>query len=275
MMADVVRGASPAGDPGAVYVDALERAAGEGSRRDGAVVALLAAPGFMEDHQVVAGLAARLRAKGTRAILVDPAHLAWRDRRALARTVAYAGPVDAVVRFYQGEWFAQLPGKVAWQPLFAGGLTPVANPGLAILSESKRLPLVWDRLGVGCPVWKRTLPETRDPRDAPWPSDEAWLLKSAFCNTGDSVTVRGLVSQRTWRARRLDAALFPRTWLAQRRFETTPLETPTGKMFPCIGVYAIDGRASGLYGRLSPTPVIDYAARDVAVLVGDVGAPHA
>jgi hypothetical protein len=156
-----------------------------------------------------------------------------------------------------------------------GGSTPVANPGIAILSESKRLPLVWDRLGVACPAWRRVLPETRDPRDAPWPNDDGWLLKTAFCNTGDSVTVRRLVSPRTWRARKLEATLFPRTWLAQRRFETTPLDTPAGKMFPCVGVYTIDGRACGLYGRLSPTPVIDYAALDVAVLVGELGAQHA
>jgi Glutathionylspermidine synthase preATP-grasp len=268
MMAEAVGGAAPFGDPGSLYADALVKAAGEGRSRNGAVVALLAAAGFMEDQQVVAGLAARLRARGARGILAGPADLHWRDGRARARTLAYDGPVDAIVRFYQGEWLAKLPRSIAWQRLFAGGATPVANPGIAILSESKRLPLVWDRLGVACPAWRRALPETRDPRDAPWSTDEAWLLKSAFCNTGDSVTVRGLVPARTWRARKLEATLFPGTWLAQRRFETLPLDTPAGKMFPCIGVHTIDGRAAGMYGRLSPTPVIDYAAIDVAVLVG-------
>ena len=41
-----------------------------------------------------------------------------------------------------------------------------ANPGCAILTESKRLPLVWDQLGIALPTWKRLLPETRDPHAA-------------------------------------------------------------------------------------------------------------
>jgi hypothetical protein len=55
--------------------------------------------------------------------------------------------------------------------------------------------------------------------------------------------------------------------VAQRRFEVVPLDTPVGAMYPCIGVYTIGGRACGLYGRLSKTPVVTYAAADVAVLV--------
>ena len=39
-------------------------------------------------------------------------------------------------------------------------------------------------------------------------------------------------------------------------------------MYPCLGVYTIDGRAAGIYGRIAPKPFIDYAAVDVAVLVG-------
>jgi hypothetical protein len=227
----------------------------------------MVAPGFMEDQQVVAGLASRLRDRGVRSILVEPAHLRWSGERAHVGTRAYQGPVDALVRFYQGEWLATLPRAVDWRRLFAGGATPVANPGIAILSESKRLPLVWDRLGVACPTWRRALPETRDARDVPWARDEGWVLKSAYCNTGDSVTLRELVTPASWIARSLEARVMARSWVAQRRFVTTPIDTPAGKMFPCVGVYTIDGRACGLYGRLSPQPVIDYAAIDVAVLV--------
>jgi hypothetical protein len=39
-------------------------------------------------------------------------------------------------------------------------------------------------------------------------------------------------------------------------------------MYPCLGVYTIDGRAAGIYGRLSARPLVDYAAVDVAVLTG-------
>jgi hypothetical protein len=47
------------------------------------------------------------------------------------------------------------------------------------------------------------------------------------------------------------------------------LETPDGPMHACVGVYTIDGKAAGAYGRLSSKPVIDYTAVDVAVLVQD------
>ena len=66
-----------------------------------------------------------------------------------------------------------------------------------------------------------------------------------------------------------DAALHPREWVAQRRFEAVPVDTPTGPMYPCVGIYTVAGRAVGAYTRLSPHPVIDYAAVDVALLVSD------
>jgi hypothetical protein len=40
-------------------------------------------------------------------------------------------------------------------------------------------------------------------------------------------------------------------------------------MYPCLGVYTIDGRASGLFGRLANRPLIDFAATEVAVLLDE------
>lgn len=54
-------------------------------------------------------------------------------------------------------------------------------------------------------------------------------------------------------------------WVAQRRFEALP--TPRGAMYPCRGVYTINGKAAGLFGRLAPRPLIDFAATQVAVLM--------
>jgi glutathionylspermidine synthase len=247
-----------AGDPAAAYVDALAR--------QGRTVALLVAPGFMEDHQIVANLARLLVERGCETRIIQPQHLEWQSNRA---------PFDVIVRFYQAEWLARLPRRIAWQPLFAGGETPVVNPPAAVLSESKRLPLVWDRLGVVTPHWRKFLPETRDPRDVPWRRDDGWLVKSAYCNNGDSVTTRDLTPRTQWLKTSLDILLHPRDWIAQRRFETTPVDTPLGPMRPCIGVYVIDGRACGVYARLSPLPVIRYDAIDVAVLINDDSAEAA
>ena len=38
-------------------------------------------------------------------------------------------------------------------------------------------------------------------------------------------------------------------------------------MYPCVGVYTIDGRAAGAYVRLSHRPIVDYRAIDAALLI--------
>jgi hypothetical protein len=136
-----------------------------------------------------------------------------------------------------------------------------------MLTESKRFPLVWDDLATALPTWRTHLPETRDPRDVPWQTDDAWLIKSAFCNTGDTVSIRALQEDRAWRSAARDARRWPGDWVAQRRFEPIALDTPSGSVYPCIGVYTIDGEAAGAYARFSPRPLIDFAAVDVALLL--------
>jgi hypothetical protein len=151
--------------------------------------------------------------------------------------------------------------------LLVGGKTPVGNPGSAILTESKRFPLVWDQLRTPLPTWRRFLPDTRDPRDAPWRTDDAWLLKTAYCNTGDTVSIRGILSARNWRSVRRSVFFCPCDWIAQRRFDVLPVDSPNGPIYPCVGVYTIDGRAAGAYARYSTGRVIDYTAVDAALLL--------
>ena len=252
------RGLAPAGDPIAAWADALARAA------CGRLVALLSAPGFLEDHQILIYLARQLAARACPARLASPRQLEWRDG-----TASLAGePAGAVVRFYQGEWLARLPAR-HWAPLFRGGRTPIANPGVATLCESKRFPLVWDALRAPLPTWRAFLPETRAPRQAPWRRSDAWLVKSAYSNTGDTVSMRDQLPARVWRRVVWEVRSSPNNWVAQRRFESVPVSTPRGAMHACIGVYTIDGRAAGAYARLAPKPLIDFAAVDCALLVTD------
>jgi hypothetical protein len=175
--------------------------------------------------------------------------------------------IGAVVRFYQAEWLPQIPRRAQWSLLLAGGRTPVSNPLACIFGESKRFPLVWDRLRAALPTWRRLLPETRDPKAAPWRHDDSWLIKSAWCNTGDSVSGRGLIADREWRSALWSATLFPRQWVAQRRFDPAPVPSPIGNVYPCIGVYTIDGRACGAYTRISTSRIIDHRAIDAALLL--------
>jgi len=252
------------GNPGSVWADTLAA-----SVAPGGVIALLSAPAYMEDHQVIAFLAEQLRARGCRVHLAKPEQIVWRDGYAHLDAAWHRGPVDALLRFYQAEWLARLPGRTDWEFFFRGGKTPVANPARGILSESKRFPLVWANLSTALPTWEALLPETCDPRDAPWSRDDGWLLKTAFCNTGDTVSIRELMRPAQWLLTQLDARWQPNQWIAQRRFESVPVLTPVGPRHVCVGVYTINGRAGGAYTRLSEKPIIDFAATDVALLLED------
>lgn len=266
LMAEHVPGARLTGDPTDALVDAVARCRGSG-----AMVALTSAAGHMEDHQVVAHLAAAFRERGLGARVVSLHQLCWsRGHARVEGDATLRRPVDAIVRFYQAEWLAGLPQGCGWPALFVDGQTAVINPGTAALSESKRLPLVWDELKSALPTWRRLLPETRDLRDAPWMTDESWLIKSAYSNTGDTVSIRSEMSAVEWMRRSVNARLRPSVWVAQRRFTDIALMDEGGALYPCIGVYVVDGRSAGAYARLARGPIVDFAARDAALLIQDL-----
>jgi len=262
LVAEHFPNAQPTGVPVDLWADAIAAAAGSGGN-----VGLLTAPGFMEDHQIVAYLAGHLRARGCKTHPANPTQLSWRENVAHLETEWHLGKLDALVRFFQSEWLPNLPRRCDWTRFFRGGQTPVGNPGVAVVTESKRFPLVWDELHTPLPTWRALLPTTCDPRDVNWRKDDSWLLKATMSNTGDEVCIRELMKERDWCRLGWDAWLRPNHWVAQRRFESEPIETPLGSMHVCLGIYSINGKVAGTYGRLASRPLIDYAAVDVAVLV--------
>ena len=149
--------------------------------------------------------------------------------------------------------------------------TPIANPATAILTQSKRFPLVWDDLRTPMPTWRALLPETRDPRQADWRGNGGWVLKPALGRVGEGVGIAEAVEAREWQKIQRAAAWWPGHWIAQRRFHTTPLAggvdgAATPAMFPCLGVYTVNARVAGAYGRLAPRQLIDARAADAAML---------
>jgi glutathionylspermidine synthase len=256
LMAEYFPACRPTGDPAGKLADVMTDRFGSGR------VGLLAAPGYMEDQQVIACLSDALRRRGWSTALGHPGQVRWEAGRARLGLT----PLDVVIRFFQGEWLGRLPAATGWRHFVRGGRTPVCNPGTSILTESKRFPLVWDEMATALPTWRALLPETRDPRQVDWRREPDWLLKAAFANNGDEVHDRTWARPHTWRRAAWAARLRPGQWAAQWRFDPLAVATPDGMMYPCLGVYTIDGRAAGIYGRLSPRPVTDYAAVDVAVL---------
>jgi hypothetical protein len=121
----------------------------------------------------------------------------------------------------------------------------VSNLGLAALSESKRLPLLWNRLRTPMPACGALFPAARDPRDIAWKLDDSWVVKGAYSNTGDDVLMRDEVTSARWRTLRREVRWHPRRWVLQQRFIPVPVAADMGPVFPCIGVYVIDDAAAG------------------------------
>ena len=263
MMADCVPESKPAGNSAGEWTQAMMAVAGPGSH-----VALLSAPGFLEDQQVTAFLASHLQRRGVNTVLVHhPAQLRWRAERATTLCGGKDVELAAIMRFYQGEWLAKARNNRGWELLFAKGKTPVANPGSALLTESKRFPLTWDFLSNRMSAWRALLPESCHPTDERWLSDEGWVLKLAFSNTGDEVHIRESMASEAWNRLCRTVRKNPELWIAQRRFQPIPLLSHIGLVYPCIGVYVINGQAAGAYARVAARPVVDYSAMDAAVLI--------
>lgn len=255
-------GAEPPGDPAAQLADAVAAATPpEGT------VALVHATAYTDDRQVMVYLAREIAARGLRPVLAGPDHLRWRGGRATVESEGFRGPADFVVRFFPAEWLPNLPRSSAWERFFHGAETPLCNPAYALLTQSKRFPLVWDHLRTALPTWRRLLPETRDPRDAGWRKDAGWVLKPALGRVGDMIGLAGATGEKEWKSIRKDVRWYPGSWAAQRRFAAEPLRTAEGDVYPCIGIYTVDGRAAGAYGRAARRPLIDHLAQDVAVLI--------
>ena len=260
LMASHFPGTEPAGDPAGQLAEAIRATVPPQS-----TVALVHATAYTDDRQVMVYLAREIEARGMRPVLTGPDHLRWSGGRAGLASESFTGPVDFLLRFFPAEWLPNLPRRCGWKHFFHGSETPASNPASALLTQSKRFPLVWDRLEADLPNWRRLLPETRDPRQVSW-RDDGWVLKPALGRVGDLIGVAGATEEREWKVIRKDVRRHPRMWVAQRRFVAVPLETAEGNVFPCVGVYTIDGRAAGAYGRAASRPRIDHLAQDVAVL---------
>jgi glutathionylspermidine synthase len=206
---------------------------------------------------------------GLRTCLLSPAHLRWADGRAEICASFASGYPDFVVRFFPAEWLPNLASDKSWTPYFQDAQTPVSNPGSAIALQTKRFPMVWSDLEANLSTWRALLPETRGIGEGGSLHDERWVIKPVLGRVGEGVGIRGITPPTELHKILQEARRAPQQWIAQRRFSILPVMTETGEQFPCIGVFTVGGKASGFYGRISKSPIINQHARDVAVLVSE------
>lgn len=243
---------------------AFSRKVGQGER-----IAFVHATAYSDDRQVMQFLSDHFRGHGMHTFFAAPDHIRWVQRRAVSVLAGCEGPVGGMVRFYPLEWLVNLPRAARWQGYY-DGQTPACNHPIAILAQSKRLPLIWDALGVAHPAWSALLPETKDPKLVkPQPG---WLYKPALGRVGEGISIKGGMPEKERLKIERTARRHPQYWVAQRQFDSKPLIAPDGVPYHlCAGVFTVDGKSAGFYGRISPYPHIDAKAKDIPILVRKEG----
>lgn len=233
-------------------------------------LAFVHATSYSDDRQVMQFLSDYLTAKGYSSVMAAPDHIRWINKKAVSIVEGCEGPVDGIIRFFPLEWLVNLPGKSNWQAYY-DGTTPACNPPSAIFAQSKRLPLIWDELELPLPVWKALLPETVEPGSQKFKgkaTDAEWIYKPALGRVGEGISIKEAITAKELKQIEKSARRYPKNWLLQRRFNSLPITCEKGDAYHlCIGVFTVNGKCAGFYGRTSPQPRIDAKAKDIPVLV--------
>ena len=229
-------------------------------------IAFVHATSYADDRQVMQFLSDFFNKRGMDTFPAAPDHLRWKNKKAVCIANGFQGDLDGIARFFPVEWLQNLPGRTDWQGDFDTD-TPSCNHPAAILTQSKRLPLIWDRIGADTRHWKALLPETVNPKVIN-PMDKGWVYKPALGRVGEGISIREAISEKALMG--IDNAVnkYPNNWVAQRRFNSIPLFSDAKQPFHlCVGVFTVNCECAGFYGRISHLPRIDERAKDIPILI--------
>jgi hypothetical protein len=225
------------------------------------------ATAYSDDRQVMEYLAKALRARDMKTTMVSPAHIRFDNERASIQSSFASLEPECLIRFFPADWLPRLGSPSRWSGFFSSGATVLSNPGTALLLQTKRAPLVWDRVAGRVDTWRVMMPESRCPRDVTAIGSDEWVLKPALGRVGEDVAIAGITGPREFAAILKRVRRRPSAWVAQRRFESIAVETPDGLRHACLGVFTVDGSTAGCYGRVSVKALTDGDSQDVAVLM--------
>ncbi len=236
--------------------------------KENGTIAFVHATSYSDDRQVMEFLSDYFLAHGYKTVFAAPDHIVWKkkEKKAFCIIEGGEGPIDGIIRFFPLEWLINLPRKSDWKGYY-DCMTASCNHPAAIFAQSKRLPLIWDELEIDIPAWKSLLPDTQDPRNIK-PDDGGWIYKPALGRVGENISIAEAISEKEGKQIKKAVRKKPGSWVAQRRFTSRPLTDKNGEAYHlCVGVFTVNGKSAGFYGRISPYPRIDYRAKDIPVLV--------
>ncbi len=229
---------------------------------------------YTEDLQQIALIADWLRDDSLEAVTGSPANLVFDGEQASI----FTQPIDALFRYYPGDWIGELPNLDAWEKAARSLL--MVNNMTALAAQSKRFYAAADHHGLSLSessraTLERWLPQSRylEPslKSQLLAERAQWVIKSAFGRMGDSVKLGIAHSPQAWEKAVDQALAHPEPHAIQARFDAAPMWFSTGMGYATIGVFLIDGHFGGYYSRVSPYPLINYDACHVATLVETAG----
>ncbi|MBR2046618.1 MAG: glutathionylspermidine synthase family protein, partial [Agathobacter sp.] len=247
---------------GKVLVDAIAKKVPAGGR-----IAMVHCTCYSDDRQVMQFLGEQLEQKGFSVIYMAADHLEFKDTRAYSLLDGNEGHVDGIVRFTPLEWLADMKTK-HWQGFFDTTTTSCNHP-VAIFAQSKRFPFVWDALeknGIDMSTWRELLPDTIDVKAAK--GKDGYIYKPVYGRVGENISIKESCTDEEYKMIMKEVKLLPKTYIAQKRFASKPVEGLDGKEYHvCLGSYSVDTKHAGFYARISDTPRIDSNAADIPVLI--------
>ena len=258
--------------PGINTANILHEAFRDKTKKDG-TVAFVHATSYADDRQVMQFLSDYFNNHGINTVFAAPDHIKWINKKAVSIIEGQTGDIDGIIRFFPLEWLAYLPKKSTMKGYFDCETISCNHP-VSIFAQSKRLPLIWDKLGIEVPVWRKLLPETADPKSIKNQNIKSnWIYKPVLGRVGEGISIKGAIPDKDFQKIEKEANKYPKFWVAQQMFKSQPLpvkDADSSQSYHlCVGVFTIDGKRAGFYGRISPYPLIDSKARDIPILISD------
>jgi len=222
-------------------------------------VAFVHATSYSDDRQVLQYLYDYFIERGINGVFAAPDHIKHGSQ------LTFDGSeIGGIVRSFPAEWLYMFPKK--YRRGYFTAEIPQCNHPAAVLTQSKRLPLIWDKLDLELPVWRKLLPQTTGVnKNNKIIDSEEWIYKYAMGRVGDGISMKGAVTEKELKEINKAVRRNPKEWVAQKKFNSLPLGED--KLHLCAGVFTVDGKAAGFYGRASGYNLIDSNAADIPILI--------
>lgn len=222
---------------------------------------------YSDDRQVMQYLGDRLQKEGFKTIYGAADHLNFKNNLAYSILDGNEQLVDGIVRFTPLEWLTEMKPK-RWDGYF-DTTTPSCNHPVAIFAQTKRFPLIWDKLescGIKLDTWRKLLPETHEVKDVK--GLKGYIYKPACGRVGENISIKEACTDEEYKQILKQVRRYPKRYVAQKKFISKAITSEEGESFHvCLGSYAVDGKHAGFYARISEKNRIDSEAADIPVLI--------